>query len=124
MRTMDSKQEKVRNRNGEEQVPPSPRNISSPSLPKDTPQGTSQALSGQSKITMPSSPKGREARWRERWEKEGDKVLIKFAQRDCGLAITQDWFRKKVNELRQSPHEHDQKKARAIARICAGKLRA
>ena len=61
--------------------------------------------------------------WRKQWAREGDKILIKFAQREHILAMTQHWFRARVRELAASPHDHDQKKVRAIVRIHAGKTR-
>ena len=49
-------------------------------------------------------------------------MILEFARKHANLAKNQEWVKKRMNELAQSPHKHHGKKVRAFARICDKKL--
>jgi len=100
----------LRDSRGESHVPSVLRNIFGPRFGEN-------AFGGTQDLKLPGSVKRIVEEYRQRYEKNGDEEILKFARKYKELARRQSWVKRRVIQLVQSRHEHEVKKARAFARI-------
>ena len=102
----------------ESRVPSVLRSIFGPRFDEGSfPLAEKESPVGRSDIRLPGSLKAIGENWRQRWEREGDKVLIKFARKEYKFAPTQDWFLDRLRKLARSQQERDRTIVRSVGKV-------